>query len=243
MRVATKANPSKGGDAKLRGSRSLRTDAPGMPVGLPNEPKGGVYAIQPAESRLRARGNPGGDARPGVSSRAVGADSERLLRGLCRWCTRTGPRAHLPHLTALNQLIRGRPELIFAPAAGHSQVVGPRLSGHRAEQRSLDALGGSGALLEPRPPAQRRSRAGPARQSSLLPDRDTPHSGCYRPARPGAARPQVPQHVRYPAGGRSLGGSGGCLGRRWCCPGSRARYPRQRRYPGWPAGCPLPPAP
>ena len=47
MRVATKANPSKGGDAKLRGYSRCALVRGARPVGLPNEPKEGFMLPTP----------------------------------------------------------------------------------------------------------------------------------------------------------------------------------------------------
>src|ERR671910_926290 len=63
VRVATKANPSKGGDAKPRGYRLQRTGARDHASRVAERTQGGVHAAYPLEPRLCAGNDFGRDAR------------------------------------------------------------------------------------------------------------------------------------------------------------------------------------
>src|SRR5215210_5203197 len=67
-RVATKANPSKGGGAKPRGYRPQRTGARDHASRVAERTQGGVYAAHPMEPRLRAGRRGGRAARAGMPS-------------------------------------------------------------------------------------------------------------------------------------------------------------------------------
>src|SRR5215218_11318804 len=82
MRVATKANPSKGGDAKPRGYSPERS-ARGQASRVAERTQGGVYAAQPMEHALRARDCCGCDAgarvpSSGWSVRTIGVSRHKL---------------------------------------------------------------------------------------------------------------------------------------------------------------------